>query len=381
MIAVTAAATFALAGTTAGIALAASPDSFNAPMLGTTATLTEARMPSYAQVHCSDATCTTGVITRAAGGFTQYLSPSIAPGGAFATVPGFLAKLNKSWTSATEANTKHYSTMTINFAQFSPGTDLAAAVASDASTMDLTLAAPTTSGSSTIWLASGSTDDSSSKVAYVANGDSIARGFCIQYGNERGSATCAPDHVQQLAQGVIDTPAASTLAESRSVTGLIPATPKGLTPVLLNIEPTVPLWAANAPGAALERALGARKNSVALQYAVKGNPALMFTSKVAALSSQAPALPFVKTICESNAATTRSCTLSRVPGKNVGYIGSWSRNDDPAQVDHLAMHVTGAKKLGDAVCAIPGKTTRGLTAKEIAACRAALLSFASAAMK
>ncbi|MGI9135916.1 MAG: hypothetical protein ACR2JS_02505 [Candidatus Nanopelagicales bacterium] len=371
----------AIGGITLGTAQAATTASFNAPMFGTTATLTEARMPVYAQVECSDATCASGVLTRAAGGFTQYSSPSISLGGAFSKVPGFLAKLNKSWSSATRANTQNYSSMTINFAQFAPGTDLAAAVATDAADTELTLSAPETVGSTTYWSATRSDEDSEWKVAYIANGDAIARGVCIQDGTERGSVTCNPANVRTLAQGIIDTPAAATLAESGSIAGLIPATPRGLSPVLLNIEPALPLWAGNAPGAALDRSLAARKNSVALQYSVKGNPALIVTTKVAALSSTAPALPFVKTICESNSVTKRSCTLSRVPGKAYGFIGDWSRAGKPDETENLSMHFTGAKKLGDARCGFLGDVKRGLTTKELATCRTALVTFANSVVK
>lgn len=371
----------AITGMALGTAQAATPASFNAPMFGTTATLTEARMPVYAQVECSDATCSSGVLTRAAGGFTQYSSPSISLGGVFSKTPGFLAKLNKSWTSATQVNTENFSSMTINFAQFAPGTDLAAAVAADAANGELTLSAPETVGSTTYWSATHSDEDSDWKVAYVANGDAIARGFCIQNGTERGSVTCNPANVRALAQGVIETPAAATLAESGSIAGLIPTTPRGLSPVLLNIEPALPLWAGNAPGAALDRAMAVRKNSVALQYSVKGNPALVVTTKVAALSSTAPAVPFVKTICGSNSVTKRSCTLSRIPGKAYGFIGDWSRAGKPDETEYLAMHFTGSKKLGDARCGFLADPKRGLTAKELATCRTALVAFANSVVK
>ena len=86
-----------LAGGTLAQAAPSGTAAFDAPIFGTTATLTEARMPTYAQVTCSDARCTRGVIVGAEGGATAYISTSIARGGVFAESPFFIAKLNKSW--------------------------------------------------------------------------------------------------------------------------------------------------------------------------------------------------------------------------------------------------------------------------------------------
>jgi len=107
---------------------------FDAPIFGTTATLTEGRMPTYAEVNCSDARCTSGVIIGAEGGSTAYISTTVARGGAFAESPGFVAKLNKNWAGLSGNYSEDFSTFTINLTQVLPGTDIAALVAADAET-------------------------------------------------------------------------------------------------------------------------------------------------------------------------------------------------------------------------------------------------------
>jgi hypothetical protein len=311
----------------------------------------------------------------------MYSSPSIALGGAFATYPGFTAKLNKSWSNITKSATRDYSTMTINFAQFAPGTDLAAAVADDSSKISATLSTPEKVGEDTIWTGTSTNANAQWTIAYVAKGDAIARAVCLQYGTEKGSVTCPAANVRALAQSVIDTPAPTALAETASVASLIPATPAQLTPELLNIEPALPLWAENVPGESLDRALAARKNSVSLQYAVVGQPQLIVKLKVGALTTEAPARPFVSTICQSSVETTRACKLTRIPKPAYGYIGTWSAEDKPAVVDHLAMHFVGGRKLGDASCGRLGPQTDGLNSAEIAACRSALVRLATATVK
>lgn len=374
-------AVVALVAVGAPAAQAATPGDFNAPMFSTTATLTETRMPTTAQVNCSDARCTTGVLNNASGGDLLYSTPSIAPGGAFVTAPGFVAKLNKNWSNAIGTSDTNFSQFTINLAQFAPGSDLAATVAQNASSIGATLSNPETVGASTIWTTSATFEDVLWNLVYVSNGDALARGACLQYGADKGSVTCGAANLRALTLGVIDTPAATSLAEANSVKGLIPGTPKQLRPLVLNIEPAQALWAGNVPTAALKRAMAVRKNSVAMQYAVKAMPQLQFESKVAALSNGQPARSWVATQCLSATKTTATCTESRVSGPAYGYIGLWRSASDSQKVVMLGMHFTGNKKVGDATCRLTGVQSRGLTPAEVASCRAALTSFATNVVK
>lgn len=353
---------------------------FDAPIFGTTATLTEGRMPTYAEVNCSDARCTTGVVIGAEGGSTSYISTTVARGGAFAESPGFVAKLNKNWAGLSGNLTEDFSTFTINLTQVLPGTDIAALLAADAVKYNGTVSAPTTQGDTTIWSATGDFNDARWVVSYVSRGDALARGACLQYGTERDSATCPPANVQSITTDVVASPAPSTLTGVRSVAGLVPNTPASLDPQLLNIEPTRPLWFPNDLSPALERALGARANSVSLQYGVAGYPDLLFSAKVAAISSETPARPWTATICDSAAPSSRTCAKSRVGGKATGWIGAWSMRNPADGTGSLSSHFTGGRRLGDVTCLIPGTVGAGraLSAAEIRACTKAITTFANA---
>lgn len=377
----TGALTISTMALTAGSAFATTAANFNAPMFGTTATLTEARMPTYAQVSCSDAKCTNGVIPSAQGGFTQYSSPAVASGGVFATSPGFIAKLNKSWSNVTQEDSVNYSAMTINFTQFAPNTDLTALVTSNAAELKLPLTAQEKTGSTSTWSGSAVIDGDNWNVVYVAQGDAIVRAVCQQFGTEKGSVTCPMPNVRTLALQVVNTPPATSLAEATSIAGLIPQTPSQLKPVLLNIEPAQALWTSNAPGAQLNRAMAIRKNSVALQYGIQGSPQLTLRTKVAAIATETPARPFVKTICGKAVASTDTCKLSKLPGESYGFIGASSKQATPNEVARMSLHFTGSNKLGDASCGTLTPREGGLTKNEQAICKAAFVSFANAVVK
>ena len=356
---------------------------FNAPIFGTTATLTEGRMPTFAEVNCADARCTKGVVIGAEGGVTQYISTTIARGGAFADSPAFVAKLNKTWFGLSGNLSDDRSTFTINLTQVATGADAAALVAADAAKYGGKLSAPAAASGATTWSATGDHGGALWTVSYVALGDALARGACLQYGAERESATCPAANVQALTLSTVLAPAPTELAGVRSVAGLVPARVKGLTPQFLNIEPAKPLWAVNAPTPALERALNARANSVSLQYGVAGQPALLFTAKVGAVSSTAAARPWTATVCEMAGSTSRTCERTALRGPASGFLGVWSMRTPSEGPGFLSVHFTGAGKVGEAECTVPGTlgADRALTADETRACRTALTAFAAAVVR
>lgn len=375
-----------VAGTVPAVAATApaKPADFNAPIFGTTATLTEGRMPTYAQVRCSDARCTSGVVPGAEGGFTAYVSTTIARGGVFADSPYFVAKLNKHWSnSGSNAETAggqadDYSSFTINLAQILSGADVAGLVAADVARYDGgTLGTPTTVDGATVWPATADHRKGLWTMVYVSKGDALVRGVCIQYGKERGSATCPATNVQALTVGAVTAPASTQLAELGSIRGLIPPTPAGLTPLLLNIEPTNPLWANNLPSPALERSLSKRKNSVAFQYEVAKFPGLLLDAKVAALSSENPARLWTETICTFTVTTDVTCDLRRIKGPAFGYIGVVSDPEKGGKTTGVNSHFTGSGKLGDASCYSP-RTEGTLTPAEVTACTKAITALATA---
>jgi hypothetical protein len=362
----------------------ATPADFDAPIFGTTATLAEGRMPTYAQVRCSDARCTSGVVPGAEGGATAYVSTTVARGGVFAESPYFVAKLNKHWSnSGSNAETaggqaEGYSTFTINLAQILPGADIPALVAADVAKYDSgTVGAPTTVAGATVWPATADHRKGLWSMVYVSKGDALARGVCIQYGNERGSATCPVANLQALTVGAVTTPASTQLAEQGSIRGLVPRTPAGLTPILLNIEPTKPLWANNLPSPALERSLAKRKNSVAFQYGVTKFPGLLLDAKVAALSSENPARPWTETICTFTVTTEETCDLRRIKGPAFGYIGVTSDPAKGGKPTGVYSHFTGSGKLGDVSCSAL-RTEGTMTPEEVAACTKAITALSTA---
>jgi len=185
--------------------------------------------------------------------------------------------------------------------------------------------------------------------------------------------------VQGLTLGAVTAPASTSLAEQGSIRGLIPPTPAGLRPLFLNIEPTKPLWAANLPSPALERALGKRKNSVAFQYEIAKFPGLLLDAKVAAISTANPARLWTETICTYSTVSDVTCELIRLKGPAFGYIGVTSDPEFDGKPVGVNSHFTGSGKLGDVSCkAVRAGFAGPLSPAEVSACTKAITALATA---
>ena len=363
---------------------AVSPSDFDAPLFGTTATLNEARMPTYQQVRCSDARCTRGVLPVAEVGATIYVGTTVARGGVFADSPSFVAKLNNHWTNyaanseAAGGPASDYSSFTLHLTQITPGADIPGLVATDLARYGQgTLSSPQIVDGATVWRGTANDPNAAWTFAYVSRGDALARGICMQAGTERGSVTCQPANVEALTLGAVLAPPATTLAEQGSIRGLIPATSPGIRPLVLDIEPTLPLWAGYGPPPSLVRALSMRKNSVSLQYEVMKFPELILSAKVAALSSETPARPWVRSTCNAATISTGRCDLSRISGPAFGFVGV---RKDPATggtPTRVMSRFTGSGKLGDATCYL-AQEGASLTPAQVSACREAISELATA---
>lgn len=365
----------------------ASPADFDAPLFGTTATLTEGRMPTSVQVRCSDARCTRGVLTVAELGPTVYVGDDVARGGVFADSPFFEAKLNKHWTNfatnseSAGAAASDYSSFTLHLAQIRQGADIPGLVAADLARYGGgSLSAPRTIGGATVWQATADDKDASWTFSYVSSGDALARGICMQVGSERGSVTCQPANVEALTLGAVTAPPSTAIAEQGSIRGLIPSTPPGLQPLLLTIEPAQALWAGYGPTPSLVRALSARKNAVTLQYEVSRFPELVLSAKVAAVKGGAPARMWANSTCSTAAVSSNQCALSRLPAPVFGSLGVRNDPNNGGTPQRVTSRFTGAGKLGDATCYVARENTT-MTPAQVSACREAITALASTIVK
>jgi hypothetical protein len=114
-----------LAITLAVPAQATPPAAFDAPIFGTTATLTGARLPSIADIQCSDEARTTGVLPASLLLYPSvYFSTTVATGASLSVEPGFVAAVNEDWYSLLSKGGGEFAQFALQFAEFAPGTAL-----------------------------------------------------------------------------------------------------------------------------------------------------------------------------------------------------------------------------------------------------------------
>lgn len=352
---------------------------FDAPMFDTTASLTGNRLPTYTDINCSDSACSIGIMPNPSDGEIVFITKDYAQGGSFSNNPGFIAKLDQLWENAATAGTSDYTELAYNLAQFSPGTDLAAAIADNAQSLSAPLSDPVMVGDINTWTAQISVSGASIKLAYAARANSIVRSICILNGTDVNSTSCQLDNLVASTVSVLTSPAGTTLKGSKSIAGLIPVTPQSLEPMVINVGPTVMTWANTLPGPALQKSLTANKNSVSMAYKIPKSPKLSLTLTVAALTKSAPARIFVKDVCASTTTTTSTCTRSRVSGPAYGFIGEWSQSTDNTSSAQVVSQFVGGKRLANVNCFPIGTSADvPMTDAQIRTCIKAINALASA---
>lgn len=350
--------------------------SFNAPILGTTGTLTYARMPSIAEIRCSDAACTTGVLpTGAQVGTSRYLSRKVALGGVFAAEPTFLAKVNASWWYAAGGKTNEDATVHLFLAQFAAGTVFADVVARDAATSQLTMQPPTTNGDITSWQGSTTLEDATVyNVVYVNQGDALIRAACIFSPGLAAAGVCKPGNLGALAVQTLARPAPKALPHGSTVNTLIPRTPAGLRPVIVTSDASDLIWNGYGPTATMTKQLAGTRTAV-LQYQISSAPRMLFTVKVAPVESAATK-EFADSVCDYPSAARIQCVKKGIAGVPDGYTGTVSAQASAKAVPIITAQFTGRGKVGVGTCELASGDP--MTVQQQIVCRNALGSLARA---
>jgi hypothetical protein len=362
-------------------AQATTPADFNAPIFGTTATLTGARMPSIADIQCSDAACTNGVLPS--GIFlnpARYLSTTIATGATLAAESGFIATVNADWSTSLNNAAGDVALFALQLAEFAPGTDLTATVTNNSAEYAGTLTGPTTVDGQQTWTREDTTDARFAvRLAYAGSGTTLVRTMCYFTPAMAAKNPCVSANMVKVAVATANRPAPTVLPVSRAMRSLIPTTPSNLTPVIMSTADSSLVWGASGANAAVKKLLRPTK-SVILQYAINSAPQLYFMVRTARVKGAAVAA-FAKDICQgSGADASYICTSSVVNAKKPIYIGSIATADRPKQVLDMGAAVVGNGVLAVVSCAMIDNQ-RPMTAKEVAACRAGIASIGRAILE
>lgn len=365
----------ALAVTAAIPAGATTPADFNAPIFGTTSTLTALRMPSLADVTCNDAQCTQGVLPgKVYVDPAKYGSPVVAKGGAFSTSAGFVAKVNKAWDAFAPSGDGQVARLTLILADFAAGTDAAAVVATDAATMDVSLTGPTDVNGVQTWTYTASDANGGDALVYAALGTTVARGICGFGVSVQAQKPCSLANMTSLLIAAMQRPASADAGFDATVKALVPATPTGLVPIIMSAEKSPLMWSVYQPARALAKAL-ASTQTASMQYQVKGFPALYLMATVAPLKANVGAL--AKKVC---APWYYGCTASAISGPASGYLATLTPHQGAKTVIGYSALFAGGGKLASINCSTIN-LDRALSAKERKACAAAIAGLSNAIVR
>jgi hypothetical protein len=257
-----------LAITLAVPAQATPPAAFDAPIFGTTATLTGARLPSIADIQCSDEACTTGVLPASLLLYPSvYFSTTVATGASLSVEPGFVAAVNEDWYSLLSKGGGEFAQFALQFAEFAPGTDLAATVAHNIAGYAGQSAGPLTGptsvdGQQTWTLEDNTNPELALRFAYAANGTMLVRTMCGFTPAMAAKNPCGLASMVAITVATANRPAPRVFPIGRAMRSLIPTTPANLTPVMLSVENSPPVWGATIAGPALTKLLQPTRTAI-----------------------------------------------------------------------------------------------------------------------
>ena len=353
-------------------ASAATPlDEFDAPIFGTSASLVTTVMPTVADVACAHDACTTGVLpSPVIVESSRYFSTTVAPGGLFSNVPGFQSKVIRSWGHYDESDQASLSIMLVDF---TVGTDLAAAVASDASARGLTLTGPVQAGDLTTWTATDPANaDYAGTQVYVASGARLALGRCQMTPSLASTGACAEQNVAALTTAAATKAVPTTIRVSPKAAALVPSTPKGMSGVIFSQQLSRNLIEVANPVMTSSKVVArqlAGTVSVDLQYGIKAAPGLYVTAQIAPVDSPASRAA-VGSPC--GASDTWTCTSSKLRGSGRGYVQRLAYADAPKDVVLVTGLWNGSGRWLTVTCNLTNYTP--LTAGQVNACSAAVRS-------
>ena len=314
-------------------ASAATPlEEFDAPIFGTSASNVATVMPSVVDVSCAHDQCTTGVLpSPVLIDSTRYFSTTVAPGGAFATAPGFQAKVMRSWFHEDEGDRADFVLMLI---EFSSGSNLEAVVAAEASALELTLTGPVQVNGLTTWTASsGAGTGVVSRYSYSVSGSKLAYGRCRLDESLIALGACDEQKVAAITSAAGARVAPTSIRLSKPARALIPATPTGMNGVVLNQQLSSNLFPVGNPAMTSSPAVArqfAGTLGVDLQYSITAAPGLYVIAQIAPVDTVASRAA-VGPLCRGTDAGT--CSSTKIRGSGRGYIARFDAADStPAMV-------------------------------------------------
>ena len=308
---------------------------FDAPLLGTTATLQTTRLATAADITCSDAACTTGIFRKVMSGGFEYSSVELMRDAGYTRPAEFRRGISQSWYDATAADAD-FAYMTVALGEYAAGSDMVAVATSIAALGGITLS-PTTVDGVEVWI--GETTNTSDadnvytgsafKSAVVLGTNSMIRATCQLDGAQVESTTCTVANLAQLAVKVAKKSPRATVSGQSKINRILPnSLPIGMRPLVLASESAEDAWGMLMSDTALLAELDKYPSAVT-QFTLVGAPRMAVDVIISALSNSKIADGFIGESCESSA--TRICRTTKLPGgfgyQNLSYDKGTKRDN------------------------------------------------------
>lgn len=347
---------------------------FDAPLLGTTATLQTTRLATASDVTCSDAACTSGIFRKVTSGGFEYSSVDLMRDAGYTRPPQFRRGISQSWYDATAADAD-VAYMTVALAEYAPGSDMVSVATSVAALGGITLSPMTVDGVDVLVGESVNASDtdnvytgSAFKSAVVIGADSMVRAGCQLGGAQVAATTCTTANLAQLAVKVSRQSPLAAVPGQSSINRLLPtAFPAGMRPLVLASATAEDAWGMSISNAALLAELD-KSPSAVTQFTLAGAPRMAVTAVFSALGKPGMANGFIARTCQSNA--TRVCKTTQLRD-GLGYQNLSYDKGSKRDNARLTFFGAGNGRLVSMGCYKRKPTVGAMTVKEQAMCTTA----------
>ena len=347
---------------------------FDAPLLGTTATLQTTRLATASDVTCSDAACTSGIFRTVTSGGFEYSSVDLMRDAGYTRPPQFRRGISQSWYDATAADAD-VAYMTVALAEYAPGSDMVSVATSVAALGGITLSPMTVDGVDVLVGESVNASDtdnvytgSAFKSAVVIGTDSMVRAGCQLGGAQVAATTCTTANLAQLAVKVSRQSPLDAVPGQAKINRLLPdGFPAGMRPLVLASATAEDAWVPSISNEALLAELD-KSPSAVTQFTLRGAPRMGVTAVFSALEESSMAKGFIARKCESTA--TRVCKTTRLQG-GIGYQNLSYDKGTKRDSARLTFVGAGNGRLVSVGCYKRKPTVGAMTVKEQAMCTTA----------
>lgn len=370
---------------TASPASALDTAEYDAPLLGTTATAQATRLPSLAEVQCSDAACTTGLFPKTSLSYVEYSTDSFIREAGYTQVPEFRRGVYTVWQDRTkDDDASSFASFVI--AEYAPGSDMRKVAEATAALTGTPLSERQVDGTTVLvgQVVNDNDDDNiytgtAFRSAIVLGTDSMVRAGCQMGGTSVEKSRCTVDGLARIAVAIAARQPAAP-ADAAALGALPPRSlPSGLDAVVTVSASAGNPWNDPDLGKAVRAALAGKPTAIS-QYALAGMPDV-YVSTTASPLAKGLARKFATRSCDVPDGYT--CAKRSLAGGSATQLTITKQGTKGAKDTVISVTVAGAGRgvAIEAGCSKRVPISGPFTARELSRCVAVSKSIVTAAIR